>query len=797
MATRACQRDRVRRRAVFGAGLLALASLLGCTEPRRLPPPVLPEIAALSRPVRYEEEVRPVLEARCVVCHACYDAPCQLQLSSREGAERGASKLLVYDGARLRESAPTRLFVDAPDAAAWRTKGFFPVSKGTGTQEPSRWRDSLMVEMLALGRALPLPSGERLPTSVDLDINRDLSCPAPGNFGDYASRHPFGGMPYATAPLSTRELRLLASWVAQGLPGSDAKALPPTAHEQVRTWEAFLNGESLKERIAARYLYEHWFLAHLYFENLPVGPFFRVVRSSTAPGETVREIATRRPYDDPGSEPFWYRLRPIETSIVHKTHIVYRLGPDRLARLRALFLESDWDPTRLPGYAPEEAANPFVAFDQIPARSRYQYLLDDAQYFVMTFIRGPVCHGQIAVDVIQDHFFVAFLDPDYDLSVREPTLLAEARPLLDLPAEHGSNLLPGQVWLGYSRKQAHYLNLRERYYAAADPDGLGPSLAWIWDGEGSNPNALLTVFRHYDNATVLRGFQGGTPKTAWIIDYPIFERIYYDLVAGFDAFGNVSHQAATRLYMDHLRMQSENNFLAFLPRERRKPIRASWYVGATRQPEYLIADRLRSLQRGTQVPFDTQDVVAELLVEIEAHNSGVAGPPDRLNGCRGKRCSGLEPPSAVETQLRGIAGGRGLFAAPLPEVSLLVVRGAGHGGSDLVYSMIHNRAHTNVAHMLRESARLVPAEDTLSILPGHVGSYPNFAFVVEAAELPAFVAEVRALGAGTGFSSLVARYGLRRTDARFWETLDWLDADRRRREPTTAGLYDIGRYEDP
>ncbi|MFP8875506.1 MAG: fatty acid cis/trans isomerase, partial [Myxococcota bacterium] len=300
-----------------------------------------------------------------------------------------------------------------------------------------------------------------------------------------------------------------------------------------------------------------------------------------------------------------------------------------------------------------------------------------------------------------------------------------------------------------------------------------------------------------DNATVLQGFRGGKPKTAWVIDYPIFERIYYDLVAGFDVFGNVTHQAATRLYMGHLRMQSENNFLAFLPRERRKPVRASWYVGATHQPEYLIADRLRSLQRDTQVPFASDDVVVELLAEIEAHDSAVAGPPDRLNGCLGEGCSGLEGVSALEVQLRGIAGGRGLFVAPLPEVSLLVVRGGAADGSDLVYSMIHNRAHTNVAHMLRESARLLPAEDTLSILPGHVGSYPNFAFVVQIADLPAFVAGVKALGAGANLSSLVARYGLRRTDARFWETLDWLNADRRRREPTTAGLYDIGRYEDP
>ena len=90
----------------------------------------------------------------------------------------------------------------------------------------------------------------------------------------------------------------------------------------------------------------------------------------------------------------------------------------------------------------------------------------------------------------------------------------------------------------------------------------------------------------------MRGFLGAMPKTAWVIDFPIFERIYYNLVAGYDVFGNVTHQAATRLYMDHLRMQSENLFLTFLPADRRQAIRASWYVGATHSLDYDVADRL-------------------------------------------------------------------------------------------------------------------------------------------------------------------------------------------------------------
>ena len=137
-------------------------------------------------------------------------------------------------------------------------------------------------------------------------------------------------MPYGTAPLSDEELQVLVSWVAQGAARAPRPPLAPAAGRRtVTTWETFLNGDSLKQRVIARYLYEHWFVAHLYFDDVPKSPFFQVVRSRTAPGQPIDEIATVRPYDDPGAQ-FWYRLQPIRESIVHKTHIVYALGPKRL-----------------------------------------------------------------------------------------------------------------------------------------------------------------------------------------------------------------------------------------------------------------------------------------------------------------------------------------------------------------------------------------------------------------------------------------------------------------------------------
>jgi len=71
--------------------------------------------------------VQPILQRRCVVCHGCYDAPCQLKLTAWQGVARGASRENVYDTERLREAEPSRLFVDAQLPSQWRGRGFFPV----------------------------------------------------------------------------------------------------------------------------------------------------------------------------------------------------------------------------------------------------------------------------------------------------------------------------------------------------------------------------------------------------------------------------------------------------------------------------------------------------------------------------------------------------------------------------------------------------------------------------------------------------------------------------------------------
>jgi len=72
-----------------------------------------------------------------------------------------------------------------------------------------------------------------------------------------------------------------------GRAGRRPTQLSAREEAEIAAWERFLNGDSLKERLMSRYLYEHLFLAHLYLNDAVEGPAFRLVRSATPPRQPI------------------------------------------------------------------------------------------------------------------------------------------------------------------------------------------------------------------------------------------------------------------------------------------------------------------------------------------------------------------------------------------------------------------------------------------------------------------------------------------------------------------------------
>ena len=726
---------------------------------------------------------RHVFESRCVVCHGCYDAPCQLKLGTFEGIDRGATEAKVYDGARLFATTPTRLEVDAHDARGWRNKSFHPVLPEGASTDP---RASLILRMLDLKRANPVPAASDIATSFTLDLNRKETCTDAEHFDDYAKKHPLWGMPYALPGLSASEEGALVHWVNGGAPHAAPAPLATQVSAAIASWEWFLNEPSLKSRLTGRYIYEHLFLGSLYFAGVDDHTFFRLVRSTTQEG-AVQEIPTRRPFDDPKIDHVYYRfVRRLEEPL-EKTHMPYPLSAARLARYRELFIEPSYPVDRLPSYEPEVSANPFRAFQAIPAESRYRFMLEEAEFSLMGFIKGPVCRGQIALDVIEDRFWVTFMNPDLPFIKDETAFLAGVKQELDMPAEGGSSALL-TLWLGYGRDHEKYLQKKNAFLGKALGDGSSVNLKMVWDGDGKNPNAALTVFRHFDSATVVKGLVGGPPKTAWVIGYPLLERIHYLLVAGFDVFGNVSHQLTTRLYMDFLRMEGEANFLMLLPPARRKELIDTWYRGVSGDAKARVVRDLSAFAGAPSIAYRSHDAERELYPMLESHVRRSLA--DRFD-------LGRVEDASVRAALDRLAKVKGRAASWLPELSFVMVPKASHDAPSgaAAFTIARESGHTNVAHLFNEDARRLVDEDALAVVPGFLGAYPNALFEVPYEDLEAFVDAVAKLDGEGAYRSLRTRFGVLRTSDRFWSFSDRMQEDHKRALPTASGSFDFNRLE--
>ncbi|MEW6684325.1 MAG: fatty acid cis/trans isomerase [Nitrospirota bacterium] len=727
--------------------------------------------------------MKPILEARCIVCHGCYDAPCQLDLSAYEGIERGANKEKVYNPGRVLAAEPTRLFVDADSPEQWRKAGFFPVLNERAQTRDANLGAGLLVKMLQLKRQHPQPKVSPLPASFDFSLDRNQSCPTVEEFDRFAEKKPLWGMPYGMPDLTDREYGTLLTWLEEGAMAEAPPPLAASAMAHVSAWETFFNGDTAKEQLMSRYLYEHLFLADLYFGDRATRLFFRLVRSKTPPGEPIQLIATRRPYDAPMVPRVYYRLQPVRTSILDKTHMPYRLDDARMARYRTLFLDPDYVVSELPSYDPETSANPFATFHAIPARSRYEFLLDEAQFTLMNFIKGPVCRGQVALNVINERFWVVFVNPKSPLLDQEDQFLAREADNLRMPTEKSSNATALQTWLKYSNLEKAYFAAKTEYLKQHLAAGEEISLDLVWDGDGRNDNAGLTVFRHFDNATVVKGFVGDEPKTLVALRYPLLERIHYLLVAGYDVYGNIGHQLNSRLYMDFMRMEGEANFLTLLPAETRVKEWKHWYRDAGREVESYGELYNQRVNREPGIRYRTENPKSELVAMLRDRlapvlNTEYAIKPDGDPG--------------VRQQLERLSQLRGVAVSWLPQAAFLMIEGA----QDPYMTIVHNNGMSNVSHMLSEQKRRLPEEDDLTVVGGFLGAYPNAFYRVPVAALPDFVGAVEGLGSEADYRALVSRFGVTRSDPEFWEVSDAVRTAFHAAAPIEAGLFDYNRLEN-
>ncbi|EGV17387.1 fatty acid cistrans isomerase [Thiocapsa marina 5811] len=782
--------------------VLLLASPLRAAEPRdtaREMPASASSESVVSETPHYSTQVQPIFDRRCIACHGCLGSPCNVKLDSFPGVDRGGFGQNPYS---TRLTADPRTDMDAADSTAqWRERGFYPILARTASAQ-SNLDDSILYRMIDAGMRHNVPGFSR--ASVDPFRLQRFAGTCPSTADALAARlqeHPGLGMPFGLPALAEEDFAILRDWIARGSPGpteaeeANARRLAnPTA---VAAWEAFFNSSDPRQALVSRFIFEHVFLATIVLEDSP-GDRFRLVRSSTPPASLLDEgrggrsaedapielISTALPYGDPGVERVWYRLEKLTAAPVQKSLFVWRLAPTDIARLSELFLSPDWaadadlDP-------PWDIGNPFRIFAAIPAESRYRFLLENAAVIVGGITYGPVCNGQIATYAVKDQFWVFFLDPAYDISVRDPSLGLD-----------DWDLFMDRSLVG----NAAYLDAYAKTRARLDPEGW--SLDAIWDGDGENRNAWLTLLRHETNVSVLRGAQGGMPQTFWLMGYSGLERLYYDTVASFEYWAGDARKLETLLFFNMLRQEFEDGFLGLLPREERERIRHQWTRGIGSVALSLIP--FETVDQPTRIEVRGPDPLIDLVEQIARHlGPRISGLPDRLNP-RVKPEVAVDAPiedfddweSAVSmlTALQGQP-----FVPQLPSVLVLRLNRAEGPPQDRhrVYSLVANRVYKSQYTLVFQNGQALPDEDTLSVYPTLVNGFPNLFIDLDLADAGRFLTDLRAVENKDDWNRFASRYGVLRDSARFWPFYDWINRWNDEHRGDAAGWLDLSYYDAP
>jgi hypothetical protein len=115
-------------------------------------------------------------------------------------------------------------------------------------------------------------------------------------------------------------------------------------------------------------------------------------------------------------------------------------------------------------------------------------------------------------------------------------------------------------------------------------------------------------------------------------------------------------------------------------------------------------------------------------------------------------------------------------------------------GRDIAFTMVVNRWHDNVAYLFGEDGRLDASKDSVDFIRGLIGSYPNYFFDIHEKDLPDFIDLLAHFERSPQDMKRLAKYGVNRSDERFWETYDWFQKRFQEDEPVNSGLLDLNRY---
>jgi hypothetical protein len=203
------------------------------------------------------------------------------------------------------------------------------------------------------------------------------------------------------------------------------------------------------------------------------------------------------------------------------------------------------------------------------------------------------------------------------------------------------------------------------------------------------------------------------------------------------------------------------------------------------------------------IEFKTDDPQRELYQVVEKYLGEMAGPVDYLNRCNAADCvsnASTEKARRADSLVKAI---HQIDRANLDDLQrigvepdVIYMRVLMGDEPDIHYTLLRNKSYKSLNSLLSmgDPQARDPANDTYTVLRDFSGSYPNFYMVVPYEQLEDAMEEFSTVDTLDGYQTMMAKYGIRRTNRRFWENADWFQQQYAEEQPVEAGILDLNRY---
>ena len=316
----------------------------------------------------------------------------------------------------------------------------------------------------------------------------------------------------------------------------------------------------------------------------------------------------------------------------------------------------------------------------------------------------------------------------------------------------------------------------------------------VWTGDGTNPNAWLTVHRNQvsvDVNTTQERPITGLPHSVWLITYANFERMYYNAVAQYKYWGSLKHQNDSFNWQIYTRTEAEDLYASLFPDQSyRSQLRAKFTSFWGMVYNKLFTDYASG--RPSASPWlRTEDDLARALI---GNMSAVLGPEDRLNNWPNGSLPRVVAPSIAtpddfEAGLRTVTNRTAPYAGFFPNVVYVRL------GGDTLYTLLAVRGYNGDKIGTGEAAARVRANDVVVAVPGLSAFEPHLFFDLPYERASSFVNDLAAVKDQASWDRFVDTYAIARNSPSFWPFVDWIHHWQEQNIGPRAGLLELRVYD--